>query len=368
MSARRSSRLRDSIAKNDEIKSATVPAPKASGFSKKRKSKVEDDTLAPSTPKKKRTATPQPLEKIVPPPETPTPAVAKLLSMPYSSGDIDDMTHPPINRLAVPNGTNAPLVTPETHRLISNKSIDQVSPSKKSKSMITTKNILDEALAHLIKVEPKLKSIIERHPCRVFSPEGLSEEIDPFRSLVSGIISQQVSGAAAKSIKAKFVALFNDDGDASKRTFPTPSQVCSSTIEMLRPAGLSQRKAEYVHGLAEKFHKGELTTEMLFSASYEEVLEELIKVRGLGKWSVEMFACFGLKRMDVFSTGDLGVQRGMAALAGKDVAKLKNNKGGKWKYMSEKDMEETSEKFKPYRSVFMWYCWRVEEVNISTFE
>ena len=79
----------------------------------------------------------------------------------------------------------------------------------------------------------------------------------------------------------------------------------------LRTAGLSQRKAEYVHGLAEKFHSGEITTSRLFEASYEDVFEDLIKARGLGKWSVEMFACFGLKRMDVFSTGDLGVQRGM---------------------------------------------------------
>lgn len=119
---------------------------------------------------------------------------------------------------------------------------------------------------------------------------------------------------------------------------------------MLRTAGLSQRKAEYVLGLAEKFHNGELTAEMLFSASYEEVLEELIKVRGLGKWSVEMFACFALKRMDVFSTGDLGVQRGMAAFVGRDVNKLKNSgKGGKWKYMGEKEMEEIAEQFRPYR-------------------
>lgn len=118
---------------------------------------------------------------------------------------------------------------------------------------------------------------------------------------------------------------------------------------MLRTAGLSQRKAEYVLGLAEKFHNGELSAEMLFEASYEDVLEELIKVRGLGKWSVEMFACFGLKRMDVFSTGDLGVQRGMAAFVGRDVNKLKNGKGGKWKYMAEKEMEEIAEKYKPYR-------------------
>jgi len=148
-----------------------------------------------------------------------------------------------------------------------------------------------------------------------------------------------VSGAAAKSIKAKFVALFNKgEPDASQHSFPTPSQVCASSIEVLRTAGLSQRKAEYVHGLAEKFQSKEVTTEMLFNASYE----------GLGKWSVEMFACFGLKRMDVFSTGDLGVQRGMAALMGRDVGKLKA-KGGKWKYMSEKEMEEIAEKFKPYR-------------------
>lgn len=137
-------------------------------------------------------------------------------------------------------------------------------------------------------------------------------------------------------------------------------------------------------GLAEKFHSGELGAEMLFSASYEEVLEELIKVRGLGKWSVEMFACFGLKRMDVFSTGDLGVQRGMAAFMGRDVNKLKNGKGGKWKYMGEKEMEEIAEQFSPYRwvcvrcivilanllnrSLFMWYMWRVEDVDISTFD
>lgn len=102
------------------------------------------------------------------------------------------MAPPPVNRLAIPNGTNAALVTPETHRLVARKPVDQVSPSKLSQAQTTSANILDEALEHLIKVEPKLKSLIENHPCHVFSPEGLAEEIDPFRSLVSGIISQQV--------------------------------------------------------------------------------------------------------------------------------------------------------------------------------
>lgn len=79
-------------------------------------------------------------------------------------------------------------------------------------------------------------------------------------------------------------------------------------VEFLRRAGLSGRKAEYIHGLAGKFVSGELSARMLLEAPYEEVLEKLMAVRGLGRWSVEMFACFGLKRMDVFSVGDLGVQ------------------------------------------------------------
>lgn len=91
-------------------------------------------------------------------------------------------------------------------------------------------------------------------------------------------------------------------------SFPSPSQVLTKDLPTLRTAGLSQRKAEYISGLAEKFVSGELSASMLISASDEELIEKLVAVRGLGRWSVEMFACFGLKRMDVFSTGDLGVQ------------------------------------------------------------
>ncbi len=188
---------------------------------------------------------------------------------------------------------------------------------------ITTANILEQACAHLIKIDERMRPLIEKHHCRIFSPEGLAEEIDPFESLASGIISQQVSGAAANAIKARFIALFpkDDTKGASERRFPHPSEVAAMPLETLRTAGLSQRKAEYVSGLAEKFTSGELTASMLASAPYEEVLEKLIAVRGLGRWSVEMFACFALKRLDVFSLGDLGVQRGMAAFVGRDVAR-----------------------------------------------
>ena len=228
----------------------------------------------------------------------------------------------------------------------------------------TSNTLLNQGCAHLIKVDPRLKPVIEQHPCSIFSAKGLAEVIDPFRSLSSGIMGQQVSGAAAKSIKNKFVALFNEDNPEEAK-FPTPAQVAVTDIARLRLAGLSQRKAEYIQGLAQKFINRELTNDMLMKASDDEVMEKLIAVRGLGKWSVEMFACFGLKRLDILSTGDLGVQRGMAAFFGKDVKKLKAKGGGKWKYMSEQDMLDKSAPFAPYRSLFMWYMWRVEDVDVE---
>ncbi|KKZ61198.1 DNA-3-methyladenine glycosylase II [[Emmonsia] crescens] len=299
---------------------------------------------------------------------------------------------PALNRPIDPHLTTATLLTPRGSHLTAYPANpeDASSPSKTTglpqrAPTTTTGTLLEEAIAHLIKVAPQLRPVIEKHPCPLFSPAGLAEEVDPFNSLVSGIIGQQVSGAAAKSIKKRFIGLFcsgggsgsgndndndndievnntvNGNEDEKNKTeaaemrydrdddFPTPAQVAKCDIATLRTAGLSQRKAEYIQGLAEMFASGELGARMLMQASDEEVLEKLIAVRGLGRWSVEMFSCFGLKRMDVFSTGDLGVQRGMAAFVGRDVSKLKAKGGGKFKYMSEKEMVEIAAPFSPYR-------------------
>ncbi|GAM38843.1 hypothetical protein TCE0_034r09905 [Talaromyces pinophilus] len=282
---------------------------------------------------------------------------------------------PRLDRPVEPHRTNATLVTPRGSSVVAYPSAEDNSPSKTGlpRPIATTGTLLEKALEHLISVDARLKPVIDQHHCHLFSPEGLAEQIDPFDSLVSSIIGQQVSGAAARSIKNKFLDLFDtENGDLqadtatkTKRRFPTPAQVAKLDIPTLRTAGLSQRKAEYIQGLAEKFSNGELSTQKLLLASDEEVMEMLIAVRGLGRWSVEMFSCFALKRTDVFSTGDLGVQRGCAAFVGKDVNKLKAKGGGKFKYMSEIDMLELAEKFRPYRSLFMWYMWRVEEVDVT---
>lgn len=410
MTSRRSARLSASNASASpapEQASVSMPPPKAP-VSRKRKASTSAPTEPPKTPTKRRAP--------VPPPATPTPAAIGLMTEPAglpATPSPSKARNRRVARLADPQGTNAPLISPETSRVISwdpvlldapvaaailtpTKKADPELPVKvelptaTNGDVLTTATILDEANAHLIRVEPKMRPLVEGNYCKVFSPEGLAERIDPFESLASGIISQQVSGAAAKAIKGRFVALFNDDqGDVmteiipgnedaargaesgvasnTRPRFPHPSEVAATSIEKLRTAGLSQRKAEYLQGLAEKFSTGELSAQMLADAPYEELFAKLTAVRGIGIWSAEMFACFGLKRMDVFSLGDLGVQRGMAAFVGRDVAKLKS-KGGKWKYMSEKEMSEMAERFRPYRSLFMWYMWRVEETDISTME
>lgn len=216
------------------------------------------------------------------------------------------------DRPAEPHISNAPLKSPDTSKVVTAYSTwdnDTSGPTPTS----TTNTLLDTALAHLKRNDEngRLAPFLARFHCKVFDAEGLAQPIDPFRSLASGIIAQQVSGAAASSIKKKFVNLFaaSETHDyAGPPDFPPPSLVKEMPIHTLRTAGLSQRKAEYIQGLAEQFASGRLSAEMLATASDEQVMEKLIAVRGLGKWSVEMFACFDLKRMDVFSTGDLGVQ------------------------------------------------------------
>ncbi|KAK5992385.1 DNA-3-methyladenine glycosylase [Cladobotryum mycophilum] len=336
------------------------PASKPRQTKRKRNATTKDEVAEPATPPPKKRVQ----RKGMPPPTTPLPSSAKL-KREVQGSEIKSINKS-VNRLADPTLTNATLLSPETSQVVASRDVESVSPSKVPAIKTTTETLLREACDHLIKVDARMKPLIEKHHCEVFSPEGLAEAVDPFESITSGIISQQVSGAAAKSIKAKFVALFDESHPGVK--FPVPSEVAACSIEHLRTAGLSQRKAEYIQGLAEKFANGELSARMLHDAPYEELLEKLIAVRGLGKWSVEMFAFFGLKRMDVFSLGDLGVQRGCAAFVGRDISKLKAKGGGKWKYMSEKDMVELSDKFAPYRSLFMWYMWRVEPTDVSTME
>ncbi|RSH88869.1 hypothetical protein EHS25_002531 [Saitozyma podzolica] len=168
------------------------------------------------------------------------------------------------------------------------------------------------AVSHLSTVDPRFAGMFTHLPCRPFHPP--LEAIDPFRTLVTSIIGQQVSWMAARAINNRFRALFGyGDGEryGAEDGFPTPMMVSKAEVAELKGVGLSTRKAEYVISLSEHFVSGELSTELLRDGTDEEIAKALIAVRGIGQWTVDMFLMFSLRRPDVLPVGDLGVQKGL---------------------------------------------------------
>ncbi|KAJ3112812.1 3-methyladenine DNA glycosylase [Phlyctochytrium bullatum] len=225
----------------------------------------------------------------------------------------------------------------------------------------------DTALAHLRAVDPRFAPLLERLGpgpvpfAKTSCPTAPAPEEEEalrsygrpgcaFRALCSSIVYQQLSGAVAKVILDRFVRLFCGDGPV---VFPLPADVAAKSVEELRSVGLSGRKAEYVKNLAEAFVNGEVETGMLETMAEEEIVERLVKIKGIGRWTVDMFLIFFLSRPNVLATGDLGVRKGMAVYFGKGGSKLP----------SPKEMEEWARPWEPYRSYGTWYMWRVMDLE-----
>lgn len=162
-----------------------------------------------------------------------------------------------------------------------------------------------------------------------------------FEDLVDAICSQQLSGKVAKTIFGRVKNLL---------VKVTPESIISKTDQELRDCGLSWQKVSYVKDLANKTANGELQIftlrdKKLDKLSDEEIINELIKVKGIGRWTAEMFLMFSLARPDVFPIDDLGIKKGFEKVTGKKWDKIKSAK------FAEK-------KWKPYRTVASWYLWR----------
>ncbi len=162
-------------------------------------------------------------------------------------------------------------------------------------------------------------------------------EFEPFHMLANSIISQQLSTKAAATIKQRVGVLVGVP-------FQT-SRVLSTSIEKLRGAGLSQAKTRYIHELAAHVNDGRLEFHKITSLPDESVIEKLVVVPGIGRWTAEMFLLFGLKRLDVLAVGDAGLQRAARILYGK-------------KRKSETLLARVAEAWRPYRSIASWYLWR----------
>jgi DNA-3-methyladenine glycosylase II len=161
---------------------------------------------------------------------------------------------------------------------------------------------------------------------------------DAYGALLRGIVGQQLSTKAARTIYLRMVELFGG-------TTPSPEQLLEADEADLRAAGLSGRKVEYVRDLASHVLAGELELDRLDQLEDEEVIEEIVAVRGLGRWTAEMFLIFHLERPDVLSGGDLGIRKAIQIEYGLE------------EMPKPQAVVEMSERWSPHRSLASLYLW-----------
>jgi DNA-3-methyladenine glycosylase II len=189
--------------------------------------------------------------------------------------------------------------------------------------------------------DPAFAALIDRvGPCRLTLRDGGTH----FGYVVRCIVGQQLSGKASSTIHGRVLALYGDRD-------PLPAELVATKDPVLRGAGLSGRKVEYVKELAARTHRAELAVERIHEMSDDEVLATLTSVRGIGRWTAQMVLLFRLGRPDVFPELDLSIQ--------KAVQKLLRMR----KPPEPKKLVKISERWAPYRSVATWYLYRSLEVD-----
>jgi DNA-3-methyladenine glycosylase II len=190
----------------------------------------------------------------------------------------------------------------------------------------------DRARRALARRDPVMAAIMRRHP-KVF----MMRRGEPFMTLARAICGQQISVKAAQSVWNRICECVGEI---------TPQNVLSRKRPQLRACGLSDRKTEYIADLAQHFADGKIHERNWPEMGDEAIIAELTDVRGIGRWTAEMFLMFNLLRPDVFPLGDLGLQKGI---------RVNYFKGRK---ISLGRMRKLGETWRPWRSVATWYLWR----------
>ena len=186
----------------------------------------------------------------------------------------------------------------------------------------------------LARRDPVLRDLMRAHgPCGL----AARQHANPFKALARAIVGQQLSAKAAATIFSRFEALFE--------AFPTPEQVLALPDDRLRAVGLSSQKTAYLRDLCRRIVEGELPLDVFDRMDDEAVIENLTQVKGIGRWTAEMFLIFRLQRPDVLPLGDLGI-----AKAVQRAYKLR-------KAPSPDRLTRIGEAWRPYRSVACWYLW-----------
>jgi DNA-3-methyladenine glycosylase II len=165
---------------------------------------------------------------------------------------------------------------------------------------------------------------------------------DAYGSLVRTIVGQQLSTKAARTIYGRLAAHFGDRP-------PTPAELIAADEQTLRAAGLSRQKIGYLRDLAHRVHRGELEMDRLRELSDEEVSKRITSVKGLGRWSADMFLMFHLRRPDVLPVGDLGIRRAVESVYGLPGLPDEN------------DLRTLAEPWRPRRTLACLYLWKTLE-------
>src|ERR1700704_2631579 len=200
----------------------------------------------------------------------------------------------------------------------------------------------DLATAHILNVDPAFAGVIQA--TGPFAPRP--PDADPFNSLARAILFQQLAGHAARAIHGRFSALFGGH--------PTAEAILQTPIEQLRSVGLSGNKATSIADLALKTTDGTVPLDRLDELSDAEIVQRLSTVRGIGRWTAEMFLIFQLQRPDVWPVEDYGVRKGFAAIHSLDAPP------------TPKALDALGEIYRPNRSAAAWYCWRVVDTVLPT--
>ncbi len=204
--------------------------------------------------------------------------------------------------------------------------------------LVLEKKDMVEGINHLSSLNPKIKKLLN-----AFDPPELKVEKNYFWSLCRSIIYQQISGKAAKTIASRFLALFSSNINVN------PVEVLDMDIKEFYGAGLSRQKAGYIKNIAEAFEKKIIDEKIIIKGNDDDIIKILTQIKGVGRWTAEMFLIFTLRRSDIFPVTDLGVQKGFQIFYSLDELPTID-------YMNEK-----SECWRPYRSIMALYLWYVVE-------
>ena len=199
------------------------------------------------------------------------------------------------------------------------------------------------AVRHLKRVDPVMHRIInEVGPCLLHERMHTNR----LRALVTAIIAQQISWHAARTVEARFCALYGCDSTNRHSRFPRPEQILTTPVRRLRSVGLSGQKVGYIRDIAARAASGQLPLARLGRMNDDAIMERLTAVKGIGRWTAEIFMMFSMGRPDVLPVDDLGLQH--AIRIAYSLRRLP----------SQKKMLEIGEAWRPHRSVASWYLWR----------